>query len=37
MKAQGLAFDLVLASPARRVVETLEEVADGYGAARPAL
>lgn len=32
MKAQGLAFDLVLASPARRVVETLEEVAGGYGA-----
>ena len=32
MKAQGLAFDLVLASPARRVTETLEEVAAGYGA-----
>jgi phosphohistidine phosphatase len=32
MKAQGLAFDLVLASPARRVIETLEEVADAYGA-----
>lgn len=32
MKAQGLAFDLVLASPARRVVETLEEVAAGFGA-----
>lgn len=31
MKAQGLAFDLVLASPARRVVETLDEVAAGYG------
>ncbi|HLL30555.1 MAG TPA: histidine phosphatase family protein, partial [Allosphingosinicella sp.] len=26
MKAQGLAFDLVLASPARRVIETLEKV-----------
>lgn len=34
MKAQGLAFDLVLASPARRVVETLEEVEAGYGAFR---
>ena len=33
MKAQGLAFDLVLASPARRVTETLDEVAAGYGAA----
>jgi phosphohistidine phosphatase len=32
MKAQGLAFDLVLASPARRVIETLEEVAVSYGA-----
>jgi phosphohistidine phosphatase len=35
MKAQGLAFDLVLASPARRVIETLEEVAAGYGPLRP--
>jgi phosphohistidine phosphatase len=35
MKAQGLAFDLVLASPARRVVETLEEIAAGYGALSP--
>ncbi|MGA9583265.1 MAG: histidine phosphatase family protein [Allosphingosinicella sp.] len=35
MKAQGLAFDLVLASPARRVVETLEEVAAGFGAIEP--
>jgi phosphohistidine phosphatase len=32
LKAQGLAFDLVLASPARRVIETLAEVAAGYGA-----
>jgi phosphohistidine phosphatase len=32
MEAQGLAFDLVLASPARRVIETLEEVAAVYGA-----
>jgi phosphohistidine phosphatase len=31
MKAQGLVFDRVVASPARRVVETLEEVARGYG------
>ena len=35
MKAQGLAFDLVLASPARRVVETLEEVASAYGDVGP--
>ncbi|HYW14911.1 MAG TPA: histidine phosphatase family protein [Allosphingosinicella sp.] len=35
MKAQGLAFDLVLASPARRVIETLEEVAAAYGPLRP--
>ncbi len=32
MKAQGLAFDLVIASPARRVSETLREIAGGYGA-----
>lgn len=31
MKARGLGFDLVLASPARRVIETLEEVAVSYG------
>lgn len=31
MKVRGLAFDLILASPARRVIETLEEVAAGYG------
>jgi phosphohistidine phosphatase len=35
MKAQGLAFDLVMASPARRVIETLEEVAAAYGALGP--
>lgn len=35
MKAQGLGFDLVLASPARRVVETIEEVAATYGALDP--
>ena len=35
MKAQGLAFDLVLASPARRVVETLEEVASALGGVDP--
>ena len=34
MKAQRLAFDLVLASPARRVVETIEEVAAGFGAIK---
>jgi phosphohistidine phosphatase len=31
MKAQDLAFDLVLASPARRVTETLAEVAAAFG------
>jgi phosphohistidine phosphatase len=31
MRAQGLAFDAVIASPAARVVETLTDVADGYG------
>lgn len=31
MKAEGLAFDSVLASPARRVVETLEEVEAVFG------
>jgi phosphohistidine phosphatase len=35
MKAQGLGFDLILASPARRVIETLEEVAADYGPLRP--
>jgi phosphohistidine phosphatase len=35
MKAQGLAFGLVLASPARRVIETLEEVAAGFGPIEP--
>lgn len=35
MKAQGLAFDRVLASPARRVIETLEEVAAAYGPIQP--
>jgi len=32
MRAQGLAFDHVAASPARRVVETLEDVSQGFGA-----
>ena len=36
MKAQGLGFDLVVASPARRVTETLDEVAAGYGAIAPS-
>lgn len=31
MKSLGLAFDLVAASPAVRVVETLEQVGSGYG------
>lgn len=33
MKQQGIAFDLVVASPAVRVVETLAGIADGYGSA----
>jgi phosphohistidine phosphatase len=33
MRAQELAFDRVLASPAVRVVETLEEIGNGYGKA----
>lgn len=33
MRALGLAFDRVVASPAVRVVETLEEVGAGYGRA----
>jgi phosphohistidine phosphatase len=35
MKAQELDFDLVLASPARRVAETLDEIAAGYGPLEP--
>ena len=35
IKAQGLAFDLVLASPARRVIETLDEVEAAYGPLGP--
>lgn len=31
MKAQGLEWDRAIASPAVRVVETLADVADGYG------
>lgn len=31
MAAKGLAFDRVIASPAMRVIDTLEEVARGYG------
>jgi phosphohistidine phosphatase len=34
MRAQGLTFDLVLASPARRATETIEEAA-GYEAIAP--
>jgi phosphohistidine phosphatase len=33
MRNNGLHFDLVIASPAIRVVETLQEVAAGYGTA----
>jgi phosphohistidine phosphatase len=35
LKARGLTFDRVLASPARRVIETVEEVEVGYGPLRP--
>ena len=35
MKAEGLEFHLVLASPARRVIETLEEVEAAFGPVRP--
>ena len=31
MRAQGLVFDQVIASPAARVMETLADIADGYG------
>ena len=31
LRSQGLAFDQILASPAARVVETLDDVAEGYG------
>ena len=31
LKAQGLAFDAIIASPAKRVVETATDLADGYG------
>lgn len=31
MRAQGLTFDRIIASPAVRVMETLADVADGYG------
>ncbi len=33
LKSLGLGFDHVVASPAQRVVETIAEVADGYGSA----
>lgn len=35
MKGRGLAFDRVLASPARRVIETLDEVEAAYGPLGP--
>jgi phosphohistidine phosphatase len=31
MRAQGLEFDAIIASPAVRVIETLGDVSDGYG------
>jgi len=36
MKSEGLRFDAILASPAVRVTETLEQVAAGYGPLDPA-
>ena len=36
MKARGLAFDRVMASPARRVIETLEEVEAAFGRLDPS-
>jgi phosphohistidine phosphatase len=36
MRSRGLAFDRVVASPAARVVETLADLGEGYGAALPA-
>jgi phosphohistidine phosphatase len=33
MRAQGLEFDRVIASPAVRVIETLADVSEGYGRA----
>jgi phosphohistidine phosphatase len=36
MRNLGLAFDRVVASPARRVVETIEEVAHSFGPLAPA-
>jgi len=33
LREQGIAFDRILASPAARVVGTLEDLADGYGGA----
>jgi phosphohistidine phosphatase len=35
MRARGLEFDRVVASPARRVAETVDEVAEGYGPLDP--
>ncbi len=37
MRAEGMAFDAVIASPAARVVETLQDVGDGYGRALDAV
>lgn len=35
MRNQDLAFDRIIASPAARVVQTIDDLADGYGAALP--
>ena len=35
MRTLGLSFDRIVASPARRVVETVEEVGHGFGALEP--
>jgi phosphohistidine phosphatase len=36
MRSLGLAFDCVVASPARRVVETIEDIASAFGPLAPA-
>jgi phosphohistidine phosphatase len=33
MRAEGMEFDAIIASPAARVVETLRDIAEGYGRA----
>src|ERR1700684_950185 len=35
MRSLGLSFDRIVASPARRVIETIEEVAQSFGPISP--